>query len=95
MSGKYAGLSHGMFSPLIRPANRSAMEKRNSKDAFPLLELKWIIEYTAAVAVPAENHRTGVVAGKSLRRPAHVRMRKSKGMLFFIRKPCPFLSPLP
>ena len=82
------------FRALIMPAKRSAMEKRNSTEAFFLLDVKWSIAYAMAVAVLNENHRTGIVAGKSFRRPTQVKTRQSKGTVFFIQKPCPSLSPL-
>ena len=71
------------------PAKRRVMEKRNATEAFFLLDVKWSIEYAMAVAALNENHRTGIVAGKSFRRPTHVRTRQSKGESFLSRSPAP------
>ena len=90
MKGKYASCNHVKFTIVPNPAYNRAREKRNSIANSSRFERKCSTEAVVMVAALKENHRTGFVFGKFIRRPSQVKTRRRSGMLLFIQKPFPF-----
>jgi len=90
IKGKYASFSHVKFTAVLNPAYIRAREKKNSIENSSRFEKKCSAEAVIMVAALNENHRTGFVSGKFIRRPSQVKTRKRRGRLLFIQKPFPF-----